>query len=90
MLREAGTKTASAATSLLSVPRIPSECQVSTMSTSLVRITSPTIAGPAGVMRGWPPSKTMPVIITQGASRMVLARGPRPVNRYPSGTGSAR
>ena len=63
---------------------------MSTISTSRVRMTSPTTSGPDGVIRGCSPSNTRPLIITQGESWIVLARGPRPVSRYPPGTSSAR
>ena len=50
--RDSGTKTPFASISLLSVPRIPSESQVSMISTSVVRMTTEMKSGPAGVIRG--------------------------------------
>lgn len=66
--RASGTKTPSAATSLLSVPRMPSDCQVSMICTSLVRRARPTTTGPKDVVRACSPSKTMPVMKTHGES----------------------
>jgi hypothetical protein len=69
-VRRAGTKTSSSTTSLLSVPRIPSDRQVSTTSASLVRTTATMALSP-----------TTAVTSSQSASLTVLASGRRPASR---------
>ena len=76
-----GTKTPFITTSLLSVPRMPSESQVSTISTSLVRSTRPSTWGIPFTIFGASPSITSAVRNSHVESWMLLASGPRPVIR---------
>ena len=89
-VREAGTKTSSMMTSLLSVPRIPNDRQVSSIRASSARITRAIMTGLFSIILGRSPSITTAERNSHLASWIVLASGPRPVMPKPPGTSTAR